>query len=153
LGVEPLSNGRLEGLIGVAGSAAGSQRQGGSLSFLLGEQKTSYIVLASNFETGRRFQLARLLGDRLTAPGDSHLRLATHAATYRQKMQRSFAAELLCPFDALTDKVGNDFSAESLEDAAHHFNVSERTVRTLLVNHGCLDREDLDWDFERMSAA
>jgi hypothetical protein len=41
-----------------------------------------------------------------------------------------------------------DFSAEAIEDAAAHFNVSERTVRTLLANHGLIDREELVSDFE-----
>jgi hypothetical protein len=41
-----------------------------------------------------------------------------------------------------------DFSAEAIEDAAAHFNVSERTVRTLLANHGLIDREELAQDFD-----
>jgi Zn-dependent peptidase ImmA (M78 family) len=63
-------------------------------------------------------------------------------------MQRSFAAELLSPFDAVDDLLDGDYSAESQLDAAEHFKVSELTIRTLLVNHGRLQREDLDGELE-----
>jgi hypothetical protein len=41
-----------------------------------------------------------------------------------------------------------DYSPEAQQEAADHFQVSEMTVRTLLVNHKRLERDDLDEDFE-----
>jgi Zn-dependent peptidase ImmA (M78 family) len=71
---------------------------------------------------------------------------ATRAYTYRQKVQRSFAAELLSPFDSVMHMLQGDYSLESQLDVAEHFQVSELTIRTQLVNHKILDREDLEPD-------
>lgn len=104
------------------------------------------IVLRSRWPTGRRFELARLLADRIVASPQGRLHAATRAYTYRQKMQRSFAAELLSPFEAVDQMLAGDHSAEAQQDAAEHFQVSERTILTLLVNHHRLEREELDED-------
>lgn len=101
------------------------------------------IMLRSKWKTGRRFELARLLGDHLMGhPGTLHP--ATRAFTYRQKMQRAFAAELLSPFVAVDALLQGDYSPEAQTEVANHFNVSELTVRTQLVNHHRLDRDQLD---------
>ena len=68
-------------------------------------------------------------------------------------MQRSFAAELLSPFEAVEEFLGGDYSEENRQDAAEQFNVSEFTIRTLLVNHGRLEREEMDGDFDVSAAA
>ena len=54
-------------------------------------------------------------------------------------MQRAFAAELLCPFDALLDKLDDDYSDDSMEDAAKMFRVSPMLVAARLENRGMLD--------------
>ena len=149
LGAEPISNGRLCQLLGVASVATRASERRGALSFELDESPTKgRVVLRSGVETGRRFNLARLLGDRVAVTTGGLLIPATRSYTYRQKLQRSFAGEFLCPFDALADMLLGDFSSEEIEDAAAHFNVSERTVRTLLANHGLIDREEVAQDFD-----
>jgi Zn-dependent peptidase ImmA (M78 family) len=110
------------------------------------------IVLRSKWETGRRFELARLLGDRIAGGAVERLFPATRAYTYRQKLQRSFAAELLSPFEAVAEMLHGDHSSDKLEEIAEHFNVSPFTIRTLLVNHGVIARDDLDGEFEAASA-
>ena len=67
-------------------------------------------------------------------------------------MQRSFAAELLSPFESVDDMLSGDYSMENQQDVAEHFHVSELTIRTLLVNHRRLQREDLDEDFDVATA-
>jgi hypothetical protein len=109
------------------------------------------IVLRSNYPTGRRFELARLLGDRIAGRLAERLLPVTSAHTYRQKVQRAFAAELLCPFAALDDLLAGDYSEQACEDAAQHFNVSEYVVRTLLVNHRRLEPACLDETIEPIS--
>jgi hypothetical protein len=153
LGLDPLSNQRLAQLCAV--SAKALERSGSAdLAFSMDDVsgKTGRIVLRSKWQTGRRFELARLLGDRLTNGLTERLLPATRAYTYRQKLQRAFAAELLCPLPALKEKLAGDYSAEAREDAAHHFTVSERTVTTMLVNHRLLDRDYLDGDPEVLAA-
>lgn len=39
--------------------------------------------------------------------------------------------------------LNGDFSDEAIEEAAAYFDVSELTVRTLLVNHKQINRDDL----------
>lgn len=91
------------------------------------------MALRSKWETGRRFELARLIGDRLFG-GDRRLFPATRAYSYRQKAQRAFAVELLSPFEAVNEMLGNDDSEENQADVAQHYEVSPMMIRTLLVN-------------------
>jgi hypothetical protein len=152
LGAAPISNERLCQLAAVPAAAARANERRGPLSFALDSNLTGgTVVLRSKYETGRRFNLARLLGDRVAVTAGGKLRPATRTYTYRQKLQRAFAGEFLCPFEVLADVLGGDFSTESIEDAAAYFNVSERTVRTLLVNHRLIDREELAQDFDAIA--
>ena len=74
--------------------------------------------------------------------GSERLFPATRAYSYRQKMQRAFAAELLSPFASVAEMLRGDYSEESQNAVAEHFTVSPMTIRTQLVNHRCIDRED-----------
>lgn len=102
------------------------------------------VLLRSRYATGRRFELARLLGDRLLGTTGDALYPATRSATYRQKVQRAFAAELLSPFEEVAAMLNGDYSAENQQEVAEHFKVSEMTIRTQLVNHRVLDRDELE---------
>jgi len=147
LATAPISNKTLARLAGLRDEALQKSATGAALSFALDHSPfEGRVVLRSRWETGRRFDVARLLADRLVAGGADRLRAATRAYTYRQKMQRSFAAEFLSPFDAVDALLAGDYSAEAQVDAAEHFHVSPLTIRTLLVNHGRLEREELEAD-------
>jgi hypothetical protein len=149
LGMGPIGNDRLCGLSGVSKMAVRSDKKLDFFSFVLDEGPTKgTVVLRSRYETGRRFDLARLLGDRVAAAAGGALKPATRTYTYRQKLQRAFAGEFLCPFDALADRLQGDFSEEAIEEAATYFNVSVLTVRTLLVNHKMIERENLADEFD-----
>ncbi len=130
--------------IGARG-AERAARGNASFSFSLDRGDGSgQIVIRRRGKEGSRFDVARLLGDRLVVCGADRLRAATHAYTYRQQMQRAFAAEFLCPFEAVEDILRGDYSAEAQEEAARHFEVSPLVVRTQLVNRKRLDRDELD---------
>jgi hypothetical protein len=102
------------------------------------------VALAARAPTGRRFALARLLGDNLATADTEHLLLATPSKTARQKFQRAFAQQLLCPVADLKQFFGADNpDDERIEDAATEFDVSPLLVKTTLVNHGLLDRQAL----------
>ncbi len=117
------------------------------LSFILNEgMRKSRVVLRSRWESGRRFDLARLIGDRLISAGSAFYP-ATRAYTYRQKAQRSFAAEFLSPFEAVDEMLSGDYSMERQQDVAEYFNVSNMTINTLLKNHGRIGRDDSDFEF------
>jgi len=150
---KPISNALLAKLAGTHVVALNERSSGASISFALdSDVQHSRVVLRSKWESGRRFELARLLGDRLAGPKGGRLFPATRAYTYRQKMQRSFAAEFLAPFDAVDEMLSGDYSMENQLEVASHFNVSELTVRTLLLNHGRLDREESFDEFEAVNA-
>lgn len=147
-----ITNERLAEMAGTQITALSDRSKTGErISFALDQDhRHARFVFRSKWETGRRFELARLIGDRLASRGGK-LFPATRAYTYRQKMQRSFAAELLSPFDAVDEKLDGDYSLESQQEAADHFGVSELTIRTLLVNHHRIEREDFD-EFEAVAA-
>jgi len=147
LGGAPLTDECLAELAGVSPQALKEPGGQAGFSFALDETQTSgRVVLRSKWRTGRRFELARILGDRITVDSGETLLPATQSYTYRQKLQRAFAAELLCPVDALEAKLGGDYSPEAIDDAAEHFTVSALTVRAHLVNHNRLPRDDLEDD-------
>jgi hypothetical protein len=146
---DPISDGELAKMGGVQRDVFEKKTVGPNISFVLDESfDRNKVVLRSKWKTGRRFELARLIGDRLAGRGVAKLFPATRAYTYRQKMQRSFAAEFLSPFEAVDNMLTGDYSMENQLDVAEHFEVSPLTIRTLLVNHGRLEREDLNEEFE-----
>lgn len=102
------------------------------------------MYLERRLPTSRRFAFLRLVGDHLTSTPEDMLLPATEARTARQKIQRAFAQEFLCPFRDLRAFLGTDSPTdEHLEQAADTFRVSPLLVRTTLVNRGMLPRESL----------
>nr|MBF0222228.1 hypothetical protein [Desulfobulbaceae bacterium] len=102
------------------------------------------VVLTKRPQTGRHFELARLMADNLIAPSSDVLLPVTLAKTARQKFQRSFAQELLCPFAGLAEFLGNQTpDDETIEEAASYYHVSPLLVKTTLVNRGRLGRDVL----------
>ena len=88
--------------------------------------------------------MVRALGDAIWSHSDRLGPLAT-SKTARQKFQRAFAQSLLCPYDDLISYIGTSQPGEAdISAAAQHFHVSERVVRTVLVNQGMLDRHRLE---------
>ncbi len=112
------------------------------------DASTFRVSLGQRRETGRRFTLSRLVGDSLMAAPDEALLPSTQAKTSRQKFQRAFAQEFLCPIDDLREYLyfRDSPSDEDIDDAADFFKVSPLTVRATLVNKGILPRETLsEW--------
>ena len=131
----PIANKTLTDLAGTRANALRrATGQTSSIAFMLTARSGSWVALRSKWETGRRFDLARLLGDRLLGQ-EEPLLPATSAYTYRQKAQRAFAAELLCPYQAVREFLGADRSEERREEAADHFNVSPLAISTVLANN------------------
>ena len=103
------------------------------------------IFLNTSYPSNRRFALMRLVGDNLTAPSDDKLLPASDIKTYRQKFQRAFAQEFLCPYRELKEFiVSSEPNDDDIEDAAQHFGVSSLLVTSVLVNKGHVERASLD---------
>ena len=148
-GEGPVTDERLSEMYGISAQCLSRPRKA-PMAFSLhpgawaSNHRVERLVLRSRTLTGRRFEVARLLADRLLVDNMDALRPATRAATFRQKMQRAFAAEFLCPFEELRDVVDGDYSQEAMEKAARHYRVSPLLVRTHLANHGLVDMFDQD---------
>ncbi|MCC2958311.1 hypothetical protein LK542_22100 [Massilia sp. IC2-477] len=99
------------------------------------------IIPRRRHPNGRRFELARFVGDYLKCSERGPQWLAsTDLSTSRQKYQRAFAAEFLCPINNLQEFLEDDFSDDAIEDAVEHFGISPDTVRSLLANNNLLYR-------------
>ena len=141
---QPISNQRLATLSGVSERAIADSSRVGEMSFFLDKDGCEdRVVLRSSWETGRRFALARIVGDRLFGWND-RLFPATSSYSYRQKAQRAFAAELLSPFEAVNNMLGADDSEERQHEIAQHYNVSPITIESMLVNKGRISREEAE---------
>jgi Zn-dependent peptidase ImmA (M78 family) len=103
----------------------------------------SKVVIQRRNEAGRRFAVARLIGDEVLTHATGQFSVAAESKTYRQKFQRAFAAELLCPAERLLDYLGNNVNdEEKIVEAAEYFHVSEQVVGNILKNNGEKDSID-----------
>lgn len=137
----PILNGGLYDLLGlssevVAHWSAPQGRSPAAVAIPMGDRQLKFIPRRHSLG-GQRFELARFLAEYMRPSTREPRWLAsTDLGTFRQKYQRAFAAEFLCPIDALTSFLGGDFSSYAMEEAAEKFIVSEQTVTSLLLNNG-----------------
>lgn len=89
---------------------------------------------------GLRFEAARIFCDDLIAPDTDRWLPAIDSRTNRQKIQRAFAAELLCPINYLDEFLSGDYTQERIEDAAEHFGISPLAISSHLANNGRISR-------------
>ena len=143
LGMEPIDNARLVQIAGTTASAISKlTRRSDELAFALDNNgEGTRMAFRSKWVTGRRFELARLIGDRLFS-SSGPLFPVTQAYSYRQRAQRAFAAELLSPFEAVNEMLGNDDSDEKQTDIAQYYQVAPMMIQTLLVNKGRISLQD-----------
>ncbi len=100
-------------------------------------------VLHSKHHTARRFALARLVGDAMYVGSGEKLLPATDSSTSRQKFQRAFAQEFLCPINDLKSFLGTAKpDKDAVNSAASYFDVSPRLVGSALVNHGVVEHDE-----------
>lgn len=148
-GDEPIKNNRLADLLGAKPAMFTDKATvGAQMPFGLraGGNAACHIYFDRPSVTTRRFAASRLIGDHLYFASQERLLPATHAKTSRQKFQRAFAQEFLCPIDALLEKIQTKQpDDDDISEAATHFHVSPLMIRTTLVNKGELDREALAW--------
>ncbi len=147
LGTGPLSDKVLSDLLSVPlplpGQPMKAMPLGGGFRNGVANGRTK-IVWPSSRPTNQRFFLARMIGAAHVLAPNEHLIPVTNRYSALQKLERSFAQEFLCPWaalDAFTNEHGVDDDA--LNEAAEHFQVSEWTVRSTLVNRGKISRDRL----------
>ena len=136
----PVNNQVLAGLAGTSHCAVENCETSGPITWVFAPGGTrGRIVLRSSWLSGRRFDMARVVGDRVfsmvNCVSTEPLSPATSSYSYRQKAQRSFAAELLCPWHAIEDDFEAGFDDADIERVAAQFQVSERVVENVLDNN------------------
>jgi hypothetical protein len=149
VGKKPIKNRDLADILSIESAAFMANSTAGtamSLGIRTGRSDAFDLYFDRPTPTSRRFAACRLLGDNLGFASHEKLLPATHAKTARQKFQRAFAQELLCPVEALLEKIQTTKPNEDdISEAAEYFHVSPLLVKTTLVNQGRLDREALNW--------
>ena len=142
----PIRNPRLSEVLDVNVDRLATQRRSSpKIPYALRLRTTSgdgsKLALRSRWSHGRRFELCRSLGDVIWSGNDPLGPLST-AKSGRQKFQRAFAQEFLCPFEDLRAYIPNQQPGEDdIHAAARHFHVSERLIQTTLVTHDVIDRD------------
>ena len=97
---------------------------------------TPACVVAPRGESGKRFLLARALGDYLGRfePGPAIL---SSLATDRQAQSRAFAAELLAPAESLRRQLKDKLAEpEQVDELGLEYGVSTEVIRRQIENHG-----------------
>lgn len=138
LGVGPLDDGRMRKLFGFPADSALDDVAIESLPVAFratGSADELDIHLSASGSNGRRFQFMRLIGGHLTMPAANRFVPATRAATARQKVQRAFAAEFLCPIEGLRESFGTRSpDGDDIDAAAERYGVSSRVVENIWAN-------------------
>jgi hypothetical protein len=149
LGVEPLNDKALSELLRISPrdletkpSAHGPM----GLAIRAGNDRHLNLLFHKRNRAARRFEAARFIADYLAAEGNERWFPITDAVTARQKLQRAFAAEFLCPIDSLRSYLGDDFLPEAFEEAAEYFGISEMAIKSHLANHHLIPRALIDSD-------
>ena len=137
---QPIADSYLADMAGTSVDTIGADQCTNSMSWMLYQpEKHLRVALRQSRKTARRFDMARLIGDRLFSEStfirSEALSPATRSYSYRQKVQRAFAAELLSPWEAAKTMLEDDHSQENQEQVADHFGVSPLTISTLLINN------------------
>jgi hypothetical protein len=149
LGSGPIESGRFTAIVGAPQTLLepDSQPPLGPLATAAGLRNPEHpgrfrVLMHARPAPSMRFEFARVLADAIWADAPETLLPVTKAKTARQKMQRSFAGQFLCPYDELVGMVDpQDPDDDAMEQAAQRFAVSPLVVRTLLVNKGYRGRE------------
>jgi hypothetical protein len=107
------------------------------------DNDTCQLLFRGHSNLSRRFQASRFIADRLISNKDNLWLPVTTAATNRQKIQRAFAGEFLCPFDQLLSFLDGQYDDDAIFEAAEYFEVNDSVPKTHLVNQGLLTPEIL----------
>jgi hypothetical protein len=110
------------------------------LAIRTGNDRDLKLLFHKKNRPARRFEAARFIADYLSAASSDRWLPIADSATARQKLQRAFAAEFLCPIDSLRLHLGSEFLPEAFEDAAEHFGISEWAIKSHLANHQLIPR-------------
>jgi len=103
---------------------------------------TARFCMNKSHPKARRFMASRFICENIAAPTTDVLLPSTNQKTARQKVQRAFAAELLCPIQEILKYCDGDYSDDILDEVASIFDVSPLVVKSQLRNKNILPNDD-----------
>ena len=144
----PLNNRKLSELLETSPRLLEHNQAAHRLPIGLGEitdNGQARVALGKTRKDSRRFMTARFIADGIYGSGIGNWLPCTDAATSRQKFQRAFAQEFLCPYNDLIEWMDTTYpDEETMEAAAEHFEVSPLLINTVMVNHGHIPQSELE---------
>lgn len=143
-GLEPLSNQKLFEALGLSAKTVDAYTPENTSNISVAIPRHHGIIRfmpRKKHPVARRFEYARLLADCMFQQRDEGWLVSSSLGTFRQKYQRAFAAELLCPIEGAREFMQDDYSESSVEDAAEHFGVSTTTVTNLLASNHLIEAD------------
>ena len=108
---------------------------------LVASNAPTCVAVPSSSETGKRFLLARALGDYIgrAQPGPGIL---SSLLTDRQAQSRAFAAEFLAPADSIRARLDDQHPEDGLiDEIGSEFGVSSEVIRRQINNHHLAARQ------------
>lgn len=120
--------------------------QTGAIAACHREQKEVAFRFQTVFSpSARRFQLARALGGCLASSHCEKYLVISKASTWRQQMQRNFAAELLAPVNSVKDALDeNGWTADTFMALAKKYQASPWTIANNLINNRVASRANVE---------
>lgn len=108
----------------------------GRMEGLVAAGTPACVIPSGKGDTGKRFLLARALGDYMGRP-EAGLGVLTSMNTVRQAQSRAFAAELLAPAESLRTRLADRGAEEDvIHDLGQEFDVSTWVIKHQISNHG-----------------
>lgn len=98
------------------------------------DERVGFVLSRPRHES-RRFDIARLIGDYVYCEVSDPLRPATNAITIRQKFQRAFAAEFLCPSEMIRDRFSVIPERNVRGDVVAELSVEYEVSEQLILHH------------------
>jgi hypothetical protein len=148
--LEPIRDSVLTDVLGIPSESLAKPPAASSIGLATKAEKKDNLnfYFRKNNYPGRRFEAARFVADYLFAhPSDRWLPL-TDAVTVRQKLQRAFAIEFLCPIESLERHLNGATHQDALDDAAEHYGISPFAIKSHLQNHRLIQREPTFTNFQ-----
>lgn len=113
----------------------------------INSERGAKISLQFSSEIDRRFELARQFGDAIWE-NNTQFGIVSRSKTDRQKFQRAFANNLLCPIDAIHEVVNDPKNKSVRAEASRCLKVRESVIRNQLVYAGYLPFENITQQVE-----
>jgi hypothetical protein len=135
LGERPVSDEALADRLNIALSKLTDVKERAPFSFALNSGDSLGFVLNRPHNHSRRFDTARLIGDHVGFDLTDLLRPATGAVTDRQKFQRAFAAEFLCPSEMIRERFSTRLDPGRVGDTVAELSTEYQVSEQLIFHH------------------